>query len=49
MKIKYDKETKKWLKAHPGTQSTMCRCSKCGLFYKARLGHKCKVKGANDE
>ena len=40
--MKYDKKTEKWFKKHPGTHTTVCRCDKCGLFYKPSLGHKCK-------
>ena len=39
----FDKETKKWFIGKPwGTQTTVCRCNKCGLFYKPSLGHKCE-------
>ena len=44
-KINYDKTTKDWLNKHIGYQTTVCMCQKCGLFYKASLGHKCKKVG----
>lgn len=43
MEIKYDRETSKWFKRHIGSETTVCRCDKCGLFYKPILGHKCKL------
>lgn len=39
--MKYDKETKKWFSNHVGQQTTVCKCEKCGMFYKPSLGHKC--------
>lgn len=49
MKINYDNETSKWFRNHIGTQTTVCNCKKCGLFYKPSLGHKCKkVSGVNE-
>lgn len=41
MKIKYDKKTSEWFRKHVGTETTVCQCDKCGLFYKPSLGHKC--------
>jgi len=38
----YDKETKKWFDKHPLAQTTVMQCSKCGLWFKPILGHKCK-------
>ena len=41
--VEYDKETQKWFNMHRiDTQTTVCRCDKCGLYYKPSLGHKCK-------
>lgn len=40
--MKYDDETQKWFNRHPFNQTTVCKCEKCGLFYKPSLGHKCK-------
>ena len=42
MTVKYDRATKAWLNSHIGQQTTVCKCEKCGLFYKPILGHKCK-------
>lgn len=42
IKCKYDIETQKWFNAHPFHCTTVCRCNKCGLFYKPSLGHVCK-------
>lgn len=44
MRLKYDKATKTWFNSHIGQQTTVCRCEKCGLFYKPSLEHKCKAK-----
>ena len=41
-KINYDRTTKSWFNSHISQQTTVCRCEKCGLFYKSSLGHKCK-------
>lgn len=38
----YDSKTDIWMKKHPEAQTTVCKCEKCGLFYKPSLGHKCK-------
>lgn len=48
-KILYDYATKKWFGNHIGHETTLCRCEKCGLFYKPSLGHKCKKEGEQDE
>ena len=45
-KINYDKATRDWLNKNIGSQTTVCLCEKCGLFYKPSLGHKCKEVGA---
>lgn len=42
MNINYDKETELWFKKHIAAQTTVCLCSKCNLFYKPCLGHKCR-------
>lgn len=40
----YDAETQKWFReiGHWNAETTVCKCEKCGLFYKPQLGHKCK-------
>lgn len=40
---KFDKETEKWFRQHPYSQTTVMTCEKCGLIYKPSLGHKCKA------
>ena len=40
-KIQYDKATDEWFKHHPGAQTTVARCDKCGLYFKPSIGHKC--------
>ena len=51
--MKYDKPTQLWFNSHFGAQTTVCKCDKCGLFYKPSLGHKCKqtrpTKWANND
>lgn len=42
--VKYDNPTSKWFENHIGEQTTVCKCDKCGLFYKPSLGHKCNKK-----
>ena len=42
MKVKYDKETKKWLSQHPDVETTVWKCKYCGLYFKPTLGHTCK-------
>ena len=42
VKVKYDVMTKKWFKEHVSQQTTVCKCEKCGLFFKPSLSHKCK-------
>lgn len=44
-KIKYDSKTSAWLKNHIGAETTVAKCSFCGLFYKPIIGHKCKKGG----
>lgn len=41
-KVKLDKATKEWLATHPCTETTVWQCSKCGMWFKPTLGHKCK-------
>ena len=41
--MKYDKETQKWFRKNISSQTTVCRCDKCKLFYKPSLGHKCRI------
>lgn len=43
-----DAETKRWFKDHPGAQTTVMCCEKCGLWYKPDLGHNCPKKGKKD-
>lgn len=43
-KIIFDEETRKWFELTKVPATTVMRCEKCGLFYKASLGHKCGVK-----
>lgn len=40
----FDKETIKWFRKHPEKQTTLCKCEKCGLFYKPILDHRCRTK-----
>lgn len=42
--IKFDKITRKWFHEHPEKQTTLCKCEKCGLFYKPILDHRCRAK-----
>ena len=49
MTVKYDRATKAWFGRHIVQQTTICKCEKCGLFFKPSLGHKCKVKESNGE
>ena len=49
MEIKFDRATKAWFDSKRfGEQTTLCRCDKCGLFYKPMLGHKCKNMGDSE-
>ncbi len=42
-KVKLDPATKAWFRTQPPWMvTTLVECEKCGLFYKASLGHKCK-------
>ena len=43
--IRWDARAKKWWKEHRGIQTTMCKCEKCGLYYKPQLGHECEKDG----
>lgn len=45
MRVKFDADTRKWFDDHPGAQTTVMCCEKCGLWYKPDFGHKCKKKG----
>lgn len=49
MTVKYDRATKAWFNSHIGQQTTVCKCEKCGLFFKPSLGHKCKAKRSDGE
>lgn len=42
--IKFDDATDEWFELHHDTPTTLVRCSECGLFYKASLGHNCEYK-----
>ena len=44
----YDKNTKKWFRNNINSQTTVCKCDKCGLFYKPLLGHSCNRKQQYD-
>lgn len=44
--IRFDPVTAAWFAKHLAAQTTVVQCEKCGLFYKALLGHKCKGKPA---
>ncbi len=39
--VVFDPQTSRWFAEHPGTESTIVKCEKCGLFYKPSLGHNC--------
>lgn len=41
-RVELDQETSEWFKRHPGVQSTVAQCPKCGLYYKPSLGHRVK-------
>lgn len=39
--LEYDPETEAWFKTKPAWYvTTVCICEKCGLAYKASIGHK---------
>ena len=41
--MKFDKATEEYMKNKPSWYvTTMVKCKKCELFYKASLGHKCE-------
>lgn len=42
--LKFDNKTKEWFRNNADRQTTLVRCSKCGLWYKPSLGHKCSNK-----
>ena len=43
LKVRFDKETKKWFSTQPPWQeTTLTQCTICGLHYKPCLGHKCE-------
>lgn len=42
--LKFDNKTKEWFRNNVDRQTTLVRCSKCGLWYKPSLGHKCSNK-----
>lgn len=51
-RVELDPDTKDWFKSHPGAQTTVMQCPRCGLYYKPSLDHKtknCKIrkKGVN--
>ena len=48
-KIYYDKKTKEYFKEHPEAQTNVCKCSLCGVLYKASLGHECKYRKDKNE
>ena len=39
----YDKSTSEWFRKNKEREITVCRCERCGLFYKPSLGHECKI------
>lgn len=42
--MEYDRKTALWFNQQRlGTQTTVCQCDKCKLFYKPSLGHKCSA------
>ena len=43
----YDKATQSWFSLHPCSETTVMKCSKCGLLYKPSLGHKCMATKGN--
>ena len=43
--VRYDYTTRKWFAERPvGTQTTVCKCPCCNLYYKPELGHDCKKR-----
>ena len=42
---RFDPVTADWIDAHVGVQTTVCKCKRCGLYYKPELGHKCRKEG----
>lgn len=45
VKVHFDSQTKQWFRRHPDAQTTVCQCTRCFLFFKPELGHKCKKGG----
>lgn len=45
---KFDPVTADWIDAHVGVQTTVCKCKRCGLYYKQELGHKCVNEAMTD-
>ena len=43
-RVRYDAATSKWFREHLRQETTVMRCSACGLYYKPVLGHKCKAE-----
>lgn len=43
--ILLDKTTSEWFNKHPEAQTTVTKCEKCNLWYKASLGHDCVRDG----
>lgn len=41
-KVKNDAALDRWFRQHPGAETTVMQCPRCGLYYKPLLGHKCK-------
>jgi len=48
-RVQYDAATRKWFESHRWKETTVTKCSRCGLYYKPELGHKCKLKEAGDK
>lgn len=44
MAVIFDKESNRWFKKHPNTETTVTCCEQCGLFYIPSLGHDCKYR-----
>ena len=41
-KVEFDSATREWFERHPGAQTTVAKCERCGLYFKPSLGHKIK-------
>lgn len=48
-KVHFDSQTKQWFRRHPDAQTTVCQCTRCFLFFKPVLGHKCKKGGEGND